>query len=125
MTKDEALTKLQEIIDSEFPDISFGYGQRIVAYHWLGNGSGSIDNVLRVRDGVFSDHYADILNMATRLRTCRSVAVIAGAEPIFGALIVYNAGHYPDAGSSWWQRYAGNVANIRSAILMATEWIKG
>jgi hypothetical protein len=41
-----------------------------------------------------------------------------GGDAYLAALVIYNAGHYPDPVTEawWWTRWAGNLANYRSAL---------
>ena len=57
-------SRLQEIIDRAWPDISFGYGQRIVRFHYAGDRTPSVPNVLAVRRQVFENPEADLREMA-------------------------------------------------------------
>lgn len=112
---------LQAIIDETWPDISFGYSQKIVEFHYLGDHSQSVDNCLAVRAGVFADPDRNLVEMANQLAGCMATAQAGdlspvGGDPLLGALIVYNAGHLPAADSPWWGQWAGNVANYKAAL---------
>ena len=117
---------LQSIIDANWPDISFGYGQRIVLYHWLGDRTQSVDNVLAVRAGVFADPAGDLNNMAKMLAECLHQARAGdlspvGGDELLGALAVYNGGHLYPPDSSWWQDWAGNIASYRKMLTRLRE----
>lgn len=119
---------LQAIIDEVWPDISFGLSQRIVEYHYLGDGSQRADNCLSVREGVFADPARDLQEMCTKLATCLATAQAAnlgpvGGDPLLGACVVYNAGHYPTADDSWWSTWSANAASYRAALDRAAGMI--
>lgn len=116
---------LASIISAAWPDISFGYSQRIVLYHDTGDRSPSVDNCLAVRAHVFDNPAEDLLAMANRLRACldRAGAVDLGkinGDRELGALVIYNAGHWPDPSSEaeawWWESWAGNVASYATML---------
>jgi hypothetical protein len=113
--------RLQEIVARAWPDVSFGYGQRIVRFHYAGDRSPSIPNVLAVRRQVFEHPEEDVREMATFLKGTLAQArrgdlSPCGGDELLGALIVYNAGHLPAPDSSWWEERQGNVANYRRAL---------
>ncbi len=121
--------ELQAIIDDVWPDISFGIGQRIVLYHYLGDFQPTLANCLAVREGVFADPQRDVVHMADTLAGCLAVArqsdlTPVGGDELLGALVVYNAGHMPRPDSVWWHDWAGNVANYRAAMAWAADVCK-
>ena len=129
---------LQGIIDSEWPDISFGYSQCIVLFHYEGNHEATVDNCISVRNRVFADPARDILEIGKRLRNHMDLAsylysegllphqVFDDVEPIWlAALIRYNAGRIPVENDPWWDRWAGNVANYKAALVSARELLGG
>ena len=128
----DARQTLQEIIDRAWPDVSFGYSQRIVRYHDLGDRSATVDNCLTVRAAVFADPDEDLRALAQRLAThwatAQSLAANdrlpaeLGGSSHLGALVIYNAGHLPESGSPWWTTWAGNVASYRAALNRACEF---
>ena len=91
--------RLQEIVDEVWPDISFGYSQQIVKYHWAGDGTGTVENVLTVMQAVFSDPEKDVAVAASRLAACLAQAQMRGYADeegdILEALYIYNWGHTP------------------------------
>jgi hypothetical protein len=116
---------LQTVINAGWPDISFGYSQRIILYHDLGDRSATVANCMTVRAAVFADPVEDLQAMARRLAGCLQVArasnlLTIGNDELLGALIVYNAGHWPDPAdpeeAQWWRAWAGNVENYRSML---------
>ena len=118
--------RLQEIIDRAWPDISFGYGQRVVRYHWIGDRSRRVDNVLSVRQHVFDHPEEDLQQMALwlagTLRQARTRDLtLVGGDELLGALVIYNAGHFPAPDEPYWHTHAGNVANYRRALQRARE----
>lgn len=108
--------RLAAVIASEWPDISFGLGQRIVLYHYLGDGTPSLRNVLAVREQVFAHPERDILEAARK---------VAGAwhqsQDYLLALAAYNCGYLPARDDPYWTRYAANVENYRRAL----DWARG
>jgi hypothetical protein len=118
--------RLQQIIDRTWPDVSFGYAQRIVKYHWVGNRSNALENVLKVRQYVFEHPEEDLQQMSSWL--ARTLAEARkhdlsklGGDELLGALVVYNAGHFPKPDEDYWQSHAGNVVNYRRALQRARE----
>jgi len=112
---------LAEIIDAAWPDISFGYGQQIVLYHYLGDRTSSVENVLAVRDGVFADPAGNLVDMCRRLAGCLARARACDLEPVagdelLGALVVYNSGAWHAADDAWWTSWAGNVRAYASML---------
>lgn len=117
---------LQAILDRVWPDVSFGYSQRIVLYHDLGDRSRTVANVLAVRDQVFAHPDHELARMATLLASHQANARSADLSRVDGdvelaALVSYNAGHLPPPASSYWSVYAGNVASYRAAFARARE----
>lgn len=108
---------LESIIATAWPDISFGYSQRIVLYHDTGDRSASVENCLLVRDYVFSHQEEDIMAAATRLRGCFSNPTCDGS--IISALVVYNAGSDRRNDPVWAARWRGNVASYERALAFA------
>lgn len=124
------LGRLAQIIEEVWPDISFGYSQKIVLYHYLGDRSSSIENCLAVREGVFGDPEGNLRAMAQQLAGCLGTAQAGdlspvGGDPLLGALVVYNAGHLPPAVSPWWDKWAGNVGSYGRAMAQAREMLEG
>lgn len=115
---------LQALCYDVYPDLGFGFSQRIVLYHYLGDGTASIANVLAVRRLVFANPERDVYEMAAKLADCRQTALMGflspvGGDVLLGALVAYNAGHLPGEADSWWVRWAGNVASYRAALAEA------
>jgi cell wall-associated NlpC family hydrolase len=107
-----------------WPDISFGYGQQIVLYHYLGDRSSTPANIAAVRDSVFADPQGNLNDMCIRLASCLQrvqgvdLSPVNG-DPLIGALVVYNAGSWKPAGDPWWNAWAGNVRNYQAAQVKA------
>lgn len=113
--------RLQEIIDRAWPDVSFGYAQRIVLYHYHGDRSPRVENVLRVRQHVFDHPEEDLLHMARMLANClararREDISLVGGDELLGALVIYNAGHFPPRDRPYWQTHGQNVERYRRAL---------
>lgn len=104
---------LTGIIGRAWPDISFGYSQRIVLYHDYGDRSPSVNNCLAVRDHVFANPAEDIDAAAARL-----AAGIARSNDgsVLGGMIVYNAGRDRRDDPAWLASWAGNVAAYERAL---------
>ena len=108
------------VINQSWPDISFGYSQRIVLYHELGDRSPSTENCLQVRSEVFADPIADIHAAAYRLTDCFSHWTCNGT--ILSAMIVYNAGSDRRSDADWMRMWQGNVANYQAALDWAEQY---
>lgn len=111
-----------------WPDISFGYGQQIVLYHYLGDHSNTPSNIAAVREGVFADPQRNIddmcLRLASDLQRVQNVDLgPVDGDPLLAALVVYNAGSFHPAGDPWWGTWAGNVRNYRGALARAREML--
>ncbi len=108
---------VQDIIDDVWPDISFGYCQRIVKYHWSGDGAKSEANVLRVREEVFGHPERDILEAASKFAGCLQ---LAGGDILEG-LCVYNFGHVPKPQERQTSDFINNSASYKLALARARE----
>lgn len=114
---------LQKIVAEVQPDISFGYGQRIVLYHYYGDRTHTVSNCLDVRKHVWDNPTIDIMQMAIHLRNDYERARYADLSPVQGDILLmtlctYNAGHPPPPTSLYWSQHIGNIQNYRSAL----EW---
>ena len=112
---------LQWLLDSVWPDVSFGYSQRIVKYHWAGDQTPTVKNVMAVRQAVFDDPEEDLRQMALHLEWCRTQTANRPLDRVdgdreLGALVCYNAGHYPSLHASWWTTYDSHVTRYRQAL---------
>lgn len=119
---------LQAVINRVWADVSFGYGQQIVRYHYEGNQSRSVENCLAVRNAVFADPLGSLENMCMRLAADLAIASAGDLSPIdgdvqLGALVIYNSGSLHSASDPWWSEWAGNVSNYRLAFRLADELI--
>jgi hypothetical protein len=110
---------LQAVIDTQWPDISFGYSQRIVLYHELGDRQPTADNCRSVRDQVFADPESDIQAAARRLAGCKNHPSFDG-ETALSAMVIYNAGSDRRDDAQWYKSWYGNVQNYQRAIDWAT-----
>lgn len=109
-----------------WPDVSFGYAQFVVAWHYVGDGSASVNNCLAVREYVRAHPDEDIAQMAAKLAYCLEAADREDLSPVGGdrelmALVAYNAGHVPWPGASYWTKFVENVDNYRAAL----TWARG
>jgi len=112
---------LQWLLDSVWPDVSFGYSQRIVKYHWAGDKTQTVKNVMAVRQAVFDDPEKDLRQMALHLDWCRTQTEKRPLDRVngdreLGALVCYNAGHYPSLHSNWWTTYGAHVSRYQAAL---------
>lgn len=116
--------KLQSYIDAAWRDVSFGIAQRIVPYHWAGDHTQRVANVLGVRAAVFEDPERDVREMCLWLRDDYRRALGAdlsgiGNDVELGAAIIYNAGHWPEPNEVYWRTHAGNIDNYRRGFAWA------
>jgi hypothetical protein len=111
---------LMAIISRAWPDISFGYSQRIVMFHEDGDRSPSINNVLAVRARVFGNPAADINAAGSRLAGCFGHMTCDGS--ILSALTVYNAGTDRRNDPAWWALWKGNIASYERALEQAASY---
>lgn len=121
---------LRDIISRAWADVSFGYGQRVVLYHYTGDRSQTVENVLQVRDYVFAHPEEDLRRMAEMLAGNLARARAGNLAPcdgdeLLGALIVYNSGRLPLPQDPWWQTWSENVANYRRALARARKLLGG
>lgn len=113
-----------------WPDISFGYGQQIVLYHYLGDHTSSPENIAAVREGVFADPQWNLDDMCKRLASDLQrvqnvdLGPVAG-DQLLGALVVYNSGSWHSANDAWWGAWSGNVRNYQRALTQAREMLGG
>lgn len=119
---------LRGIIQRAGADISFGYGQHVILYHYFGNRQSTIENCLAVREHVFDNPEENLIDMCVRLsnnvnrvRNDPGLARVNG-DVYLGALIVYNAGSLR-TDQAWWNEWAGNVASYRAAIVRAHQLV--
>ena len=113
---------LGSIVASEWPDISFGVSQMIVRWHYVGDRTATLGNVLVVRRTVFDNPAEDLRQMAMRLRWHRAYIIANGPDltPVNGdidlaAAVAYNAGHYPPT-RPYWLAFSANVRRYREAL---------
>lgn len=115
--------KLRHILKTEGLDISFGPGQRIIAYHYFGDKSYSLENVLAVRAYVFANPERDILEMAKWLHD-KKAAILAGDRDLsrvngdvdLATAISYNHGRYPGIGDSYWRVWRANIQRYQASF---------
>ena len=112
--ENENWRELQAIVDDAWPDISFGYTQQIVMYHWWGDGTIDLNNILSVRKATFANPARDILEASYKLSSCIG---IAGGD-IMEGLMVYNFGHVvppSKRGTTFWAHYASYESALAKA----------
>lgn len=117
------LDALQELIDEIGPgDISFSYGQRVIPYHYYLPREATVGDILSIRERVFADPAKDLRMMAIYLDWCLTQANKADlrrvkGDPELGALVCYNAGHYPAEDAAWyWGGWNANVNRYQAAL---------
>lgn len=120
---DKKVDILQTIITITWPDISFGRAQRIVKFHYHGDLQPTVANCLAVRQYVFDHPEEDLQQMAAKLRGNLAIStannpVHVDNDPLLGAAVVYNAGHWPVDESEWIAR-APRVEHYREAFAKA------
>lgn len=108
---------LQTIINRVWADISFGYSQRIVLYHELGNREKTWDNCVNVRYEVFYNPKADMLAAARRLINCFRHVSCNGT--FISAVTVYNAGSDRRYDPAWLAVWKGNIASYEASLRWA------
>ena len=111
--------ELQRLLNDAWPDISFGFGQQIVLFHYAGDRSGTLENVLAVRDEVFKHPEANIADAASRFRNGIDRSLDGTA---LGGMVVYNAGSDRRNDAEWMERWAGNVASYQVALEWAEDF---
>ncbi len=113
-----------------WPDVSFGLSQRILAYHWAGNGQNTLQNIAAVRAAVFANPTLDLYHMGykllTNIWTVREEKDLrrVGGDRQLATLVVYNRGHFPAYASTYWTVYAGNVRRYKEAQLTARQMLE-
>jgi len=115
------MTALQQVIAKAGNDISFGFGQRIVKFHYVGDRTSSVDNVLAVREFVFSHPDRDLREsasfLAPRLQAARAGDLRpCGGDELLGALVAYSCGHYPPRDEPYWTARAATITRYRDAL---------
>lgn len=110
---------LQALIREVWPDVSFGYSQRIVLYHEEGDQTDTVANCLAVRAAVFANPSNDILAAARRLAGCIARSRDSTA---LGGMVVYNAGSDRRDDPGWMASWAGNVGSYQAALEWAEQF---
>lgn len=88
----------------------------------------SVENVLSVRQLVFSDPDRDIREMCSYLAGCLAQARNGDLSPvdgdeIVGALAVYNGGHLYPPKDKWWDIWRGNIDAYKRSLEQAKEML--
>lgn len=122
------MATLRAIIGRAGNDLSFGVGQRICIYHYYGDRTNSLANVLAVRGYVFSHEAEDIREMCAFLKPRYMAAGSADLSPVGGdrllmALCAYNAGHPPTPTEPYWRDRASTVARYREMLTQAAAML--
>lgn len=113
--------------NGKWPDVSFGMCQMTVQtarMYGIGDGSGTQENIDRVRVKLFDRNVA-VEVCAAHLKRCRHTATLHGGGSDLETMVVYNAGRLPLKGDAWWQRYAGHVARYQQCLSWAEKMIGG
>lgn len=100
------LGELQDLINDQWADISFGPSQHIVLYHYFGDRSSDVVNVLNVRNHVFANTRENIIMAANKLAACWPLSRDGSA---LGAMVAYNAGSDRRWDTAWMARWSANV----------------
>lgn len=108
--------ELQRLINDAWADVGFSYGQQIVLFHYAGDRSASLDNVLAVRKDVFANPAVNIQDAANRLASGISRSLDGTA---LGGMVVYNAGSDRRNDPVWMAIWGGNVAAYELALAQA------
>ena len=124
----QAWWQLQRIIDTEWPDISFGLGQRIVLYHYYGNQEPTVANCLAVRQAVFDYPDEDIRRAAEKYAWCLRTAsaggeLLAGDDWLLEAMYIYNWGHSPVQEERQTLAFKVNSPSYKAALIKAKEML--
>ena len=120
------LQRLRAIIPLAGNDISFGLGQRIVKFHYHGNGQLTLENILDVRQFVFDNTDTDVREAARLLASCLTNAGQAdltpvGGDRLLGACVAYNNGHVPPPGDAYWTARAATVGRYAEKLQQARQ----
>lgn len=99
--------------------MSWGFGQRSIAWHYIGDGTPSPENIAHVRQYVYDHPEEDLHQMAWKLRDCWDRT---GHDEL-QSLIVYNSGSPQPEGNWYWQKYLGNIRNYQAALVAAQEML--
>lgn len=118
---------LQDIISRAWADVSFGYGQQIVLYHYLGDKKPTVDNCLEVRRQVFNDPVTNLRDMCkrleARLRQARSANLLhVGGDVLLMACVIYNRGHVP-VDNTEWTAIKSRVDHYRRSLQQARDML--
>lgn len=118
---------LQAVINRVGADISFGYGQQIVLYHYLGDRSATVENCLAVREAVFGDPSRNLWDMAKRLaarlqQARRQDLDRVDGDELLGACVIYNRGHWP-VDAAEWTAIKSRVDHYRRSLVDARRLI--
>lgn len=114
---------LQSLINVVWPDISFGYGQHIILYHYFGTREPFVENVMAVRQRVFEYPEENIDEAAKRLKSCTWHSSYDGT--ILSAFVIYNAGSDRRNEAEWLASWSGNVASYERALQWAEDYREG
>lgn len=112
-------SELQALLFDVWPDVSFSYGQQIVLFHYYGNRTSDLQNVLEVRDLVFQNPYTNIENAAARFANGIERSLDGTA---LGGMVVYNAGSDKRNDPEWMARWGANVAAYEAALTWAEQF---
>lgn len=110
---------LQNILYDVWPDVSFSYGQQIVLFHYYGDRTSELQNVLTVRDMVFQNPYTNIADAAMRFAS--GIERSLDGTPL-GGMVVYNAGSDKRNDPAWMSQYGGNVVAYERALAWAEQY---
>lgn len=97
-----------------WPDISFGYGQRIVLFHYYGDHTNTLQNIYSVRDYVFDHPEEDIRQAASKLAWAIDYSSLDGSA--LGGMVAYNAGSDERDNPEWMAKWGSHVAIYQASL---------
>lgn len=97
-----------------WPDVSFGYSQYIVLYHYFGDHTPTQQNIDTVRDYVFSHPDRDLDEAAIKLSMCIDYYSLDGS--VLGGMVAYNAGSDRRDDPEWMAKWGNNVVSYQWAL---------
>ena len=116
----EDWTQLAWVIVQAGFDISFGYSQYIVPYHYAGDRTRTVDNCLAVRQHVFNHPEEDIDQAAAKFVSCFAHPSCDGTP--LSAMVVYNAGSDRRDSTTWMYYWRANVESYQRSLEWAEDY---
>jgi hypothetical protein len=121
---------LRNLIPKAGSDISFGLAQRIVKFHYVGTREMTLENILHVREYVFSHVEQDVreaaASLSDKLKQARAGDLSpVGGDELLGACAAYNCGRFPSPEETYWTQRAAEVARYRDKLKIARTILGG